>query len=431
MRKSRLVVLLFLIGISLIICLNIRQRPFYIASSTVIVDTLKSGRTDYPTYYDTYMETQREIIKSRRVAYHVIKNLDLMDKASFKAAKDPIETLLGKLKTDIIKGTGVIKISIKDEDPKGASRMANEFARVYVNPVLSRIQTSNSRVQDFADFSFGPINPNKKLNIAIAAILIMAGGVCAPFFRKPRSTSIKDSGDITLLQLPVLGSVPRIKPDGKIIKAKTDIDMVVKRDPLCMASEAYRSIRAKLLFSSNAYGSTAKSIVITSPWGREGKTTSAVNLAIMIAHSGESVLLVDVHRKRPRVHAVFNMNNDAGFSNYIFGEADFCSIVKYPGINNLSIITSGNPSYKSVESISSKNIRLFLEKASTVFSKVIFDAPSVPFLGDMSVLLHICDGAVLVAESNKTQKDILNNSKELLRRRGVNITGVILNNVSF
>ncbi|MDO8603136.1 MAG: polysaccharide biosynthesis tyrosine autokinase [Candidatus Omnitrophota bacterium] len=430
MRKAWLVSLLFLIGIIPVISLNIRQRPFYIASSTVIVDILKSDKIDYPAH-DIYMETQREIIKSRRVAYHVIKNLGLMDNASFKAANDPVEALLGKLKIDIIKGTGVIKISVKYEDPKEASRMANEFARVYVNPDLSHIQTSNSRVQDFANFPLGPVNPNKKLNIAIAAILIMAGGACAFFLRKPKRAVIKDSGDVALLQLQVLGSVPRIKPDGKTIKTKTDIDMVVKRDPLCMASEAYHSIRARLLFSSNVYGSTVKSMVITSPRGGEGKTISAVNLAIMIAHSGEGVLLVDVHRKRPRVHSVFNISNEAGFSNYISGEADFYGVVKYPGIDNLSVVTSGDSSCEPVESISSKNIRVFLEKASAVFSKIIFDAPPVSSLGGMSVLLDICDGAVLVAESDKTQKDILNDSKELLLGRGVNIIGVILNQVSF
>jgi protein-tyrosine kinase len=196
-----------------------------------------------------------------------------------------------------------------------------------------------------------------------------------------------------------------------------------------MASEAYRSIRAKLLFSLNNYGSIAKSIVITSPGYREGKTISAVNLAIMIANSGESVLLVDVHKKRPRVHAIFNMTNDAGFSNFISGDIDFHSIVKYPGIDNLSIITSGDVSYRPVDSVSSKNIKLFLEKACSVFSKVIFDAPPASSMGEMAMLLNICDGTVLVAESNKTKKDNLSNSKELLRKKGANIIGVILNDV--
>jgi len=429
MRKKWLIALLFLIVVSLIAWISIKQKPIYKASSTVVVET--AGHDTFYFAYKTYMKTQRGIIKSRRVAYHVIKNLGLMNKEEFKTANDPTGILLRKLKVDIIKGTGIIRINAEDGDPKEASRIANEFAAVYINPNLSRIQTNNSRVQDFADVPLEPIRPDKKLNIALSMILIIAGGISAAFLKKPDDAVIKDPKDITaLFQLPVLGLVPKIKPDGRNIKTKADIDMVVKKDPLCMASEAYRSIRAKLLFSLNSAGSIAKSIVITSSAPKEGKTISAINLAIMIAHSGESALLVDAHAKRPRVHTVFNMNNDVGFSNYISGEAGFDSIVKYPGIDNLSIVTSGSASYKPVESISLKNTKLFLEKASAGFSKIIFDAPPVYFLGDIAVLLNICDGAVLIAEGSKTTKNLLGNSKESLHKRGANIIGVIFNNVS-
>jgi polysaccharide biosynthesis transport protein len=433
MRKKWPITLLFLVVaavIGLVVWLNIKQRPFYIASSAVIVDILKPGKTDYLSC-GAYMDTQREVIASRRVAHHVIKNLGLINRKDFKASKDPIAVLLGKLNADVVKGTGVIKINVRDENPEEASRIANEFARVYVNPSLSRIEVNNSRVQDFADAPLQPINPNRKLNTAAFIFLILTGAISsAVFLKKPKDAEIiKDSGDITLLHLPVLGSVPKIKPDGKNIKTKIDADMAVKKDPLCMASEVYRSIRAKLLFSLNSYGSIAKSIVITSSGHKEGKTISAVNLAIMIANSGESVLLVDAHKKRPKVHTVFNMTNDVGFFNFISGDIDIQSIVKYPGIDNLSIITSGDISYRPVESVSSKNIKLFLEKACSVFSKVIFDAPPVPSMGEMAMLLNICDGVVLVAESNKTKKDNLNSSRELLRKKSANIIGVILNDV--
>ena len=442
MRWKWIIALLFLIIVGLATWISLKQKPLYIAGSTVIIeavspdilaikDIAKSSEAYYFSY-KTYMETQREIIKSRRAAYHVIKNLGLRNKEAFNAEKDPIGNLLKKLKVDVVKGTWVIRINVEDEDPKEASRMANEFARVYVNSNLSRIQTNNSRVQDFADVPAEPVRPNKRLSIIVSVILGIAGWSSIIFFRKPNDGAIKNPDDIAvLLQLPVLGSVPKIKPDGQNLKTKADIDRVVEKNPVCMASEAYRSIRAKLLFSLNNAGSIAKSIVITSSALKEGKTISAVNLAIMIAHSGESVLLVDVNMKRPRVHTVFNMNNDIGFANYLSGEADFDSIVKYPGIDNLSIVTSGDISYKPVESISSKNAKLFLEKANTGFSKVIFDAPSIAFLANAAALLNICDGVVLIAENSKTPKDILDNSKKLLHKRGANIIGVILNNVSF
>lgn len=435
MRGKWLVVLLFLIAIGLATWASLKQKPIYRASSTVILgavnqdilaikDIEKLKKIDI-FVYNIYIKTQREIIRSRRTAYHVIKNLGLRNKEAFKTAKDPIKILLKKLKVDIIKGTEIIRINVEDEDPEESRRMANEFAKVYVS------FNNTSRSQDFADTPTEPVRPNKRLNIALSIILSIAGGISIVFFGEPIDIKIKDSNDITtLLRLPVLGSVPKIKLDGRNVKTKIDIGRVVEKDPLCMASEAYRLIRAKLLFSLNNSGSIAKSIVITSSAPNEGKTISAINLAIMIAHSGESVLLVDVHMKRPKVHAIFNMNNNLGFANYLSGEADFYDTIKYPGIDNLSIITSGDSSRKPVESIASKNTRLFLEKASAGFSKVIFDAPSVAFLVDAAMLLNICDGVVLIAESGKISKNILNNSKGLLHKRGTNIIGVILNKVS-
>ncbi|MFA5388474.1 MAG: polysaccharide biosynthesis tyrosine autokinase [Candidatus Omnitrophota bacterium] len=411
MGKKRFIAPVLLGILSLVILADIKQKPVYRASATVIIGVVIPD--DFS--YRTYVETQREIIKSRRTAHHVIKNLGL---------KEDTDSLLRKVKTQSIKGTEIIRIVAEDAEAENARRIANEFARVYINPALSRIKTDNARVQDFADVPYAPAEAGKRSRMIASAMLMAVAGASAVFFRKGRGKAIKDPTDITgALKLPVLGCVPKIRPDGKNIRAKTDADMVVKKDPLCMGSEAYRSVRAKLF--------TAKSIIITSSAPREGKTISAINLAVMIAHGGESVLLVDTHVKRPRIHAVFNMNNDAGFSNYISGEADFGDIIKYPGIDNLSIITSGAGSYRPVESISSKNIKLFLEKAGTGFSKIIFDAPAAPFLGDMAVLLNICDATVLVAENKRTTKELLNNSKELLRKRGANIIGIILNNVSF
>ena len=296
--------------------------------------------------------------------------------------------------------------------------------------ISSKIQTNNVRIQDIAEEPKRPIKPKKTLNIALSIVLGIIGGLTLVFFREYMDTTIKNSNDIvTLLQLPVLGSVPRIKPDGKNIRNKIDADRVVEKDSLCMASEAYRSIRTNLLFSLKDSG-YSKSIAITSSVPKEGKTISAVNLAIMMADSGESVLLVDSDMRKPRVHTVFNIDNVSGFSNYLAGQVDFDRIIKYTGINNLSVIPAGSISHKSAELISSKNAKLFLEKAGARFSKIIFDAPPVALVTDAAVLSGLCDGVILIAEADRTTKDLLNNSKELLHKAGANIIGVILNNVS-
>ena len=657
LRRKWTIVLFFVITVTLITCITFTQTPVYRASSTVIVDVaspdilavkdiIKLGETNYLAY-KAYIETQQEIIKSRRVAHQVMKSLGLRKKEEFIKAKDPIDTLIKKLKVELVKDTRILRISVEDEDPKEASRIANEFAKVYVNSnislkiqastdaegwlkkegeqqkakvretemslqdyrekndivsvmdkeniindtlaklnanyldaqkkriqteatyrslaeikgeiklenlpntladheiftqlkkeylnqqallieyskvykdkhpkmvkllenitylesrikseietiktdvkteydqavegelklksnleekkkeslalerniigynalkreletnermldiVLNRLketaisnqmQTNNVRVQDLAEIPRKPIRPKKQLNVMFSIVLGMIGGIGLALFKEYMDITIKDSNDIaTMIQLPVLGSVPRIRQDGKNIRNKIDVDRVVEKDSLCLASESYRSIRTNLLFSLNSTGSSAKSMVITSSVPREGKTISAINLAIMMSNSGERVLLVDADMRRPRIHTVFNMDNEKGFSNYLAGEIDFDEVVRNPRIDNLSVITAGNISHKPAELISSKNAKLFLEKASASFSRIIFDAPPIALVTDAAVLATLTDGVVLIAEANRTTKGLLNNSKELLHKAGANIIGVVLNNIS-
>ncbi len=302
--------------------------------------------------------------------------------------------------------------------------------RLKETSIAGQVQTNNVRVQDLAEIPRRPIRPRRKVNVALSIALGLVGGTGLAFFREYMDTTLKDPSEIaTLLQIPVLGSVPRIRRDGKGIKKKEDIDRVVERDIHSLASEAYRSIRTNLLFSLN-HSNSSKSIVVTSSVPREGKTLTAVNLATMIANSGEKVLLVDADMRKPRIHSIFNEDNESGLVQYLMGERDFQGVVKYSGTNNLYFVTSGRITHGSAELISSKNMKSFLEDAISQFSKIIFDTPPIALVTDAAVLSSMCTGVILIAEGGKTTKKILNNSKELLQKVDANILGIIVNNIS-
>jgi len=302
--------------------------------------------------------------------------------------------------------------------------------RLKETSIAGKIQTNNVRVQDLAEMPKRPIRPRKTLNIALAIMLGSIGGSVLAFFREYMDITVKEPQDIAgLLQLPILGSVPSIKSNGIKIKNREEIDRIVEYHSHSLAAEAYRSIRTNLLFSLN-HSSSAKSIVITSSVPREGKTITAVNLAIMIANSGEKVLLVDADMRKPRVHSIFGDENVTGLSQFLSGEKDFSSILKYSGIDNLHIVTSGNITDKPAELIASKNMKLFLEKASVQFSKIIFDTPPIALVTDAALLSSLCSGVILIIEGGRTARNTLKNTKELLRKVDANILGVVVNNVS-
>lgn len=648
-RRKWIFISFFFITVTTITIATFVQQKTYRATATVIVDVespdiismkdvVKLGESNYFAYRD-YIETQKEIIRSRRTAYYVMKNLDLKDKEEFKKVEDPISALLKKMSVELIKDTRILKIHVDDGDPKEAYRMANEFAKVYAESnialkmktaedaqdwlkkevekqrkkvreaelklqaykedndivsienqqaitndalvrlntsfleaqrnriraetaykgiingqgnmdeeklptlltdnqslqqlkddylkqkallteyrkvykhkhpkmirllesinylnmsikgeieteykhaldeeskfkaafaeqkrkalelerkiinynalkrevetnqrildivlnrlketsIVSQIQTNNVRVQDLAEIPKKPIKPKKRVNIAMAIILGLIGGAGLAFFREYMDTTLKSPEEISdLLKLPILGSVPKIKRDGVNIKRKEDVDQVVAHDTHSMATEAYRSIRTNLLFSIN-HSSSSKSIVITSSVPREGKTITAVNLATIIATGGESVLLVDADMRRPRVHSVFNDSNETGLSQFLMGEAEFENIVKKSGVDNLSLVTAGNISHKPAELISSERMKLFLEKASSRFSKIIIDTPPITLVTDAAILSTNCTGVILVTEGGRTTVDTVTRSKELLEKVDAKLLGVIVNNIS-
>ncbi len=665
-RRRWVLISFFFITVTTITLATFIQKPVYKATTTVIVelnspDVLPEadsmtlgGESEYYLYKD-YLETQREIIRSRRIAHNVVKNLNIANteefKKQFKKAKDPIQVFLKKLKVKPIRDARILKIDFYARDPKLASRIANEFAEIYVDSnltlrinlskqaqdwlkdevrsqkkkvtnaemklqaykeknnifsienqqemindaltrlnadyldaqkrkiqsetryeslisqkdgmslenlpahlvsnenlqrlkedyltqrallaeykkvykhkhpkmirlleninhlkvliddeikteynnalreketeyenaleeenklkaslaeqrkdaldferkiinynalereletnerildivlnrlketsITSHMQTNNARIQDIAEVPRKPIKPRKTLNIALSIILGLVGGVTMAFFRDYMDSSLKNPSEVAFsLQLPILGSVPKVLRDGKNIKQKEDIDRVVEKDSHSLASEAYRTIRTNLLFSIN-HSSGTKSIVITSSIPKEGKTLTAVNLATMIANSGEKVLLVDADMRKPRVHTIFNDNNEAGLSQFLLGEKDFDNISKASHINNLHIVTAGKITGKSAELISSENMKLFLKIASSKFSKIIFDAPPVGLVTDAQILSSLCSGVVLIADGDRATKPLLSNSKELLQKVDANIIGVIVNNISF
>ncbi|MBU1888037.1 MAG: polysaccharide biosynthesis tyrosine autokinase [Candidatus Omnitrophica bacterium] len=302
--------------------------------------------------------------------------------------------------------------------------------RLKKTSILNQIQANNIRVQDLAEVPIKPIKPRKKLNIALAIIVGLSGGVALAFFRDYMDTTIKDPNEIaSLLEIPILGSVPKVRPDGKNIKKKEEIDRIVEKDTYSLASEAYRTIRANLLFSLN-HSSSSKSIVITSSVPREGKTMTAINLSVMIANSGERVLLVDADMRKPRIHTVFNLKNEPGLSQFLLEENDLDSIIKDSGIDNMRIVTAGKCTHKPKELLCSKNMKQFLEEASSKFSKIILDTPPVSLLTDAQILSSVTTGVILIAESGRSTRDLLVRSRELLQKVDARIIGVILNNIA-
>lgn len=287
--------------------------------------------------------------------------------------------------------------------------------------IIEEVKPFNISVIDRAEIPKSPVRPRKFLNILLSIIVGIFGGVGIAFFLEYLDNTFKTPDDIEeKLSVPLLGVVPFMKASELQDKK---IELLTHLDQKSNVSEAYRSLRTSILLSSVE---EIKSIVITSPVENDGKTTTAVNLAISLAQLDKMVLLVDGDLRKPKLHAIFGVDNSIGLSNFLTRQV-VKDIIKESGIPNLSLITSGPIPPNSSELISSKRMKEFIEIATGRFDMVIFDAAPLIAVTDASILSTLVDGTVVVVRSGKTTFDVAKRGIKLLRDINSRILGSVLN----
>ncbi|MEH7249107.1 CpsD/CapB family tyrosine-protein kinase [Neobacillus niacini] len=208
---------------------------------------------------------------------------------------------------------------------------------------------------------------------------------------------------------------------------KRGVHLVTHSDPKSAISEQYRQIRTNILFSS--VDKEVKSIVVTSAEPSDGKSTTAANLAIVLAQQGKQVLLVDTDLRKPSVHYTFNVSNMDGLTSVLTKEISLDKAITKTKVPNLDILTSGPIPPNPSELLDSKSMETILEQLKDRFEYVVLDSPPILVVTDSQILAKKCDGVVLVVASGKTHKESALQAKELLENARSNIFGVVLNAV--
>ena len=189
-------------------------------------------------------------------------------------------------------------------------------------------------------------------------------------------------------------------------------DLYVLTHPKSSVAECCRSIRTNLLFMSP--DQPARRILITSAGPQEGKTTTAVNLAITMAQSGLRVLLVDTDMRRPRLHKVFGIPSSEGLSKVIVGETSALEMVRETGVANLWLLPCGATPPNPAELLHADRFKNIVAELAAKYDRVIFDSPPVGAVTDAAILARLTDGTVMVAKSRRTSKDSLKRAHRAL-----------------
>ncbi len=309
--------------------------------------------------------------------------------------------------------------------------------------LAQHLRTNNVRLLDAALIPKGAVSPNVPRSVGVALVVALLLALALAFLLEVLDSTVKTQDDIEkTAKLVFLGLIPRIdnNKDKQHSTAATpppavadlirsgSTDLHVLAYPRSPAAECCRAIRTNLLFMTP--DKTPKSLLITSAGPMEGKTTTAVSLAITMAQSGLRVLLVDTDMRRPRLHKAFGIPaTPDGVSRLIVGELSSLSVVRETGIPNLSLLPCGALPPNPAELLHAERFKQLVKELTDAFDRVIFDSPPVGAVTDASILSRLTDGTILVAKSHRTSKGSLSLARRLLSEGGVNVLGCVLNDL--
>lgn len=299
--------------------------------------------------------------------------------------------------------------------------------------ITEDINTSNIRIIDRAEVPTPaiPTKPKTGRDLLLALILGALLASSLAFFLEYLDNTVKTPEDITnYLELPYLGLVPSIKFDtsAKGAKGPPSPDLISRHEPSSAASEAFRGIRTKILFSTAE--EPPKVIAVTSVAPGEGKTISSANLALVMAQTGSKVVLIDCDMRRPKLHKLFGVNRDRGISNVLVGESELDSVIVNTGISGLCLIPCGPIPPNPSELLGSAHMKKVLDTLRKHFDHILIDTPPISAVADVILLTRSVDGILFVVRANGPARDLIRNGLNQLSAVSARILGAILNDVN-
>ncbi|MDQ3640713.1 MAG: polysaccharide biosynthesis tyrosine autokinase [Actinomycetota bacterium] len=460
---------------------SLRQTPLYESSARVLVEpiSISSGFGTDASALPPNLETEKEVATSAPVLEAAAEELNLAEPGA----------LLDGFSVDLATSTEILVMSYSSPEPETARRRVQALADSYLNnrrrQVLKDLLASSDTVQDQlkslngqlqginndisgesnasqkailqtqastlvgqiavlqqqltgltppdklqvgrvlapASLPTAPSSPNHVQNAVLALAAGLVAGVGVAFARERLDDRLRGRSDLeSHLRTPVLAVVPRVKGWRRRKRALN----VTLTKPDSVAAEAYRTLRTGIVFAASAR--EAKSVLITSPHPGDGKTVTAANLAVALAHAGKKVVVVSADLRKPRLHRFFGARNEAGLSNVLTGTTPLQEVLAPTDIDNLRLLPSGPAPKHPGELLGSEAMRTALDELTKDFDMVLVDAPPLLAVADAMTLAPVVDAVLFVAEAENTSRAAVDLAISQLDQVRAHVIGAVLNN---
>jgi capsular exopolysaccharide synthesis family protein len=298
------------------------------------------------------------------------------------------------------------------------------------------LRSSNIRVVDPARVPLGPYSPNVLFNVILAFLISTPVGIGLAFFREYLDNTIKTPDEVERhTGLPTMALVPLAEQAGgakKLLPAPAEehsqVALATYEQPQSSMAEAFRSLRTAVLLSFPER--PPRLLLITSGQPSDGKTATAINLAVALAQRGSKVVLVEADLRKPSAQKVLRTSGSPGLSLFLSGAQERNGLIVPTSVPNLHFIPAGPIPPNPAELLSSGRMKQLLSELSQEYEHVVLDSPPLLSITDATVLSVMVDGVILVVRFGKTTREVVRHMRHMLANVNARVLGVVLNGVA-
>ena len=396
------------------------MTPEYASSARLFVS---SAQNDPAAAYESSLFSQQRVASyatlatGEQLARRVIeqRNLDMT----------PAD-LAKKIQAHVVPDTVILEISVTDSTPQRAQRLTQGVAdelKTFVaeieTPPAGATTPIKATIVDSASLPETPVSPDPVRNLGVAAVLGLLLGFGVAVLTELLDTTLKSNSDVARVTGNAVMGTITFDPGAVKHPLVTDLGTRAPR------VEAFRVLRTNLQFVD--VDRDSKVFVVTSSVPAEGKTTTALNLAITLAQAGQKVLLLEGDLRRPRIAEYLNLEGTVGLTTVLVGRIELDDAIQEHATPNLSVLTSGAVPPNPSELLQSHAMMDVLKDLRDRYDLVIIDAPPLLPVTDAALLTAESDRALLVVRHGRTTRDQLRHAMDRLRGVDGRALGVVLN----
>lgn len=407
-----------IIGLAAAAAFSFAQTPQYQARTQLFVSVKDSATAMDVTQGNSFAEKRItsyvHLATSPRVLQAVADELGI---------EGGSKSLAGKVTASAPAQTVLIDLRVQDANATLAAKIADSTAKQLIAAVDAVEGVSFVRVSVFASAVIpqAPTSPNIPANLGLGLTLGLLLGIAQAILRELLDTRLRSPEDISkVTQAGVLGSF-------SFENALHTRPLLTQGDPYSPRAEAFRQLRTHLHFTNLNGG--AQSVVVSSSIPGEGKSSTSVNLAIMLAESGVRVLLVDADLRRPQVATILGLEGSVGLSTVLSHQMELDAAIQPwgPG-GSLHVLTSGRSAPNPSELLGSPRMEKLLKSMEASYEVIIIDSPPLLPVTDPAVLGSIASGIMLVVSADgRTHKDELQQAIANIDAVNARLLGIVVN----